>query len=71
MLYKRGSFTVPATSGGAKLCEQQHAMADRRGNCIRCGAAIVPQPEPTGAHPAVSIDMYAKPGVETYGRKGA
>lgn len=41
MLYKKPSFTVPA-SGVSTLCESsgQHAMPDQRGKCIRCGEKV-------------------------------
>ena len=39
MLYKKPSFTLPATEGVSTLCESsgQHAMPDKKGKCIRCG----------------------------------
>lgn len=42
MLYKKPSFSVPATEGKGTLCESsgQHAMPDTRGKCIRCGDLI-------------------------------
>lgn len=42
MLYKKKSFSVPATTGNATMCDSAgHSMPDTKGKCIRCG-------EPTG-----------------------
>ena len=39
MLYKKPSFSVPATEGKGD-CSQGHAMPDRKGKCIRCGGPV-------------------------------
>lgn len=55
MLYKRKSFSVPATNGDGD-CSQGHAMPDSKGKCVRCGEA-------TGAlrvpHPIELVPMEA------------
>lgn len=49
MLYKRKSFTVPASSGDGSLCrEKGHSAPDARGRCLNCGAMTDPELELVG-----------------------
>jgi hypothetical protein len=49
MLYKRKSFTVPASAGTADTCAQVgHCGPDARGRCLRCSEKMTP--------PAAAVD---------------
>lgn len=42
MLYKKKSFSVPATNGNATMCDSAgHSMPDTKGKCIRCGEHVL------------------------------
>lgn len=40
-LFNHKTFTVPASGGNAKTCQEQgHAFPDIKGKCVRCGEKV-------------------------------
>jgi hypothetical protein len=43
MMYRRGSFTVPVSSGKGEMCKEKgHSATDGKGRCFCCGEKIAP-----------------------------